>query len=83
MPIQKFRDLDTARQALWVPADAPDLVVRIKGLWAFSARLVPRQIPPGVRKFRSIEEANAEREQWVEYRVRALRAMRTSRRATD
>jgi hypothetical protein len=47
--MQKFRDLDTARKALWVPADAPDLVARIKGLWAFSARLVPRQLPPGVR----------------------------------
>ena len=48
----------------------------IKALWAFSARLVPRQIPRGVRKFHSIEEANQEREQWVTRRVRNLRAMK-------
>jgi hypothetical protein len=83
MPIQKFRNLDAARRSLWVPSDTSDLVARIKGLWAFSARLAPHQMPPGVRKFRSIEEANAEREQWVAQRVRALRATRTSRRATE
>ena len=79
MPIQKFRDLDDARRALWVRPGQADLLLRIKGLWAFSNRLAPRQIPRGVRKFRSIEEANTERDQWVEHRVRTLRAKRTSR----
>lgn len=74
MPIQKFKDFDEARRALWVESGQPNLVLRIKGLWAFSTRLTPRQIPRGIRKFRSIEEANQEREQWVERRVRALRA---------
>ncbi|ETW96374.1 hypothetical protein [Candidatus Entotheonella palauensis] len=76
MPIQKFSDLDEARRALWVQPGAPDLVSRIRKLWAFSARLAPSQSPRGVRKFRSIEEANAERDQWIEYRVRTLRAKR-------
>ncbi len=78
MPIQKFRSLDEARQALWVPSGRPGLAARIKSLWAFSTRLAPRQIPRGLRKFRSIEEANREREQWVERRVRALRAKKTT-----
>ena len=77
MPIQKFRDLDEARRALWVDSGQPDLVSRIQTLWAFSTRLAPRQIPRGVRKFRSIEEANQERDRWVIRRVRALRAKRT------
>jgi hypothetical protein len=77
MPIQKFRNLDAARQALWQHSSSPDLMSHIKALWAFSTRLVPRQIPRGVRKFRSIEEANQEREQWVMHRVQALRTART------
>lgn len=77
MPIQKFRDVDDARRALWARSGQPDLVSRIKRLWEFSTRLTPRQIPRGVRQFRSIEEANQERDQWVIRRVRALRAKRT------
>lgn len=78
MPIQKFRDLDAARRALWRVRPS-DLVAHIKALWVFSARLAPRQIPRGVRKFRSLEEANQEREQWVTRRVQQLRARRTIR----
>jgi hypothetical protein len=77
MPIQKFRDLDAARRALWRPANSADLVRYMKSLWAFSTRLVRREIPRGVRKFRSIQEANLEREQWVTRRVQALRRNRS------
>jgi len=76
MSIQKFRTLDAARQALWQQPRSSRLVTRMKALWAFSARLVPRQIPRGVRKFRSIEEANQEREQWVSRRVQTVHARR-------
>ena len=69
MPVQKFRDFEDARRALWLPSGHKDLIRRIKGLWAFSSRLVPRQIPRGVRKFRSIEEANQDREEWVARRI--------------
>lgn len=74
MPVQKFRDFETARRALWLPSGHKDLVRRIKGLWAFSSRLTPSQIPRGVRKFRSIEAANQEREQWVASRIRQQRS---------
>lgn len=79
MPIQKFRNFDDARRALWVSAEQQNLITRIKGLWTFSLRLVPRQIPRGVRKFRSIEAANQEREQWVTQRIQALRTQRALR----
>ena len=69
MPVQKFREFEAARRALWLPSGHKDLVRRIKALWAFSNRLAPSQIPRGVRKFRSIEEANQEREQWVTRRI--------------
>jgi hypothetical protein len=72
MPVYRFRDLDEARRALWVDPDDPALAKRIRGLWKFSARLVELRIPRGLRRFRSIEEANQEREEWVGARARAL-----------
>ena len=72
MPVQRFRSLDEAHRALWVAPDDPALVSRIRNLWRFSARLLERRIPRGVRRFASIEAANAERERWVEERVNAL-----------
>jgi hypothetical protein len=80
MPIQKFRSFEDARRALWVSSQQHHLIARIKSLWAFSTRLVPRQIPRGVRKFRSIEAANRERDQWVTQRVQALQTQRAFHR---
>jgi hypothetical protein len=79
VPIERFRDLDAARRALWVDRDDPSLTARIRRLWAISSRLVPLGIPRGVRKFRRIEDANREREAWVQRRVRAIQLGRASR----
>jgi len=78
MPVERFRDLDAARRALWVAPDDPKLTARIRRLWSIASRLVPLGIPRGVRKFRRIEDANREREAWVERRVRRLRRERAS-----
>lgn len=64
MPVQKFRDFDTARRALWLPSGHKDIAGRIKSLWTFSHRLAWHEIPRGVHKFRSIEEANRARQRW-------------------
>jgi hypothetical protein len=72
MPIQRFRSLDEARRALWVAPDDPALVTRIRQVWRFSARLLDRRIPRGLRRFASIEAANAERERWIADRIDAL-----------
>ncbi len=76
MPLQRFRTFEEARRALWVDTGDPRLVARIRSLWEFSAHLVPLEIPRGIRKFRTIEEANQERDRWTERRVRSLRAAR-------
>ena len=80
MPLQRFRDFDEARRALWVERGDPRLALRIRGLWAFARRLAPGAAPRGVRWFRTPEEANADRAAWIERRVRALRADRSLRR---
>jgi hypothetical protein len=76
MPLQRFRDFDEARRALWVEPGDPELLPRIRRLWAFASRLAPGSGPRGIRKFRTMEEANRERDEWVELRVRTLREQR-------
>ena len=76
MPVRRFRDLDEARRALWVAPGDPALADRIRRLWRFSARLAALSAPRGLHRFRTIEEANADRERWVTDRVRALLAER-------
>jgi hypothetical protein len=75
-PVHRFHDLDDARRALWVAGDDPALANRIRRLWRFSARLVRASAARGVRRFRTIEEANAERERRIHDRVQALLAER-------
>ena len=76
MPVQRFRSLDDARRALWVAPGDPALFARIRSVWRFSSRLLDRRIPRGLRRFRRIEDANAERERWIAARVDALVAER-------
>ena len=64
MPVQKFRTLDEATRALWTHSDDPRLPSHVRGLMAFSRRLAIVHAPPGVRRFRTMEEANAERKAW-------------------
>jgi hypothetical protein len=73
MTLQRFRDFEEARRALWIEPGDPRLAARIRSLWAFASRLTPGAAPRGLRRFRSIEDANLEREAWVVRRARALR----------
>jgi len=76
MPLQRFRDFEEARRALWIERDDPQLVSRIRSLWTFARRLAPGGAPRGIRRFRSPEEAGRERDEWIEIRARKLREMR-------
>jgi len=61
VPVYRYKSIDDARRALWSDSDAPDLARRIRRLWAFAARLYPRRCRPGVRKFRTLEDARRDR----------------------
>lgn len=76
MPIQRFHSSEEAREALWVRRDDPRLVPRIRSLWAFASRLAPGAAPRGVRRFRSSEDAQRDRDDWITQRAHALRAAR-------
>jgi hypothetical protein len=65
MPVYKFRTLQEASVALWGSPGDPRLPNRIRSWWRSCATRMVTHSPRGLRKFRSIEDANAEQEAWV------------------
>ena len=62
VPVQKFRSFDEATRALATqPADPEAIAARVASLWALSSALTPPLGFRGVSKYRSIEDANADR----------------------
>jgi hypothetical protein len=63
VPVQKFRSFDEATRALATQAAEPDTIAaRVAALWALSSALTPPLGFRGVKKYRSIEDANADHE---------------------
>lgn len=58
MPVKKLRTLKEAEENLWRDPTDPDTWRQIDALWRLGNRFRPR-FAPGVRKFRTIEEASA------------------------
>jgi len=56
MPVRKFRNVEELNQPIWRRPGDPALFRAIAAVWAFARSTRPRRFPPGVRKFRSIEE---------------------------
>ncbi len=85
MPIRKYRSLEEMnRDHRWLAAGDPSIPRKIRYLWDMSERLVEPVglcIPRGVRKYRSIEEANEERDRWEQERVDKLRVYRSRKKA--
>jgi|CXWL01.1.fsa_nt_gi hypothetical protein len=67
MPVRKFRSVEEMLPP-WMefPPTAEDLARRIRNLWGRSHLLADRQFPKGVRKYRSLEEADMDRAMMIE-----------------
>ena len=65
MPVYKFRSFEEAREALWVDEVDDACLKRIADLWAMSEALSPKRYKPGVYRYRSIEEAQADLENLI------------------
>ena len=79
MPVRKFRTLEewqASKQSAWLACDDPRVPDRIQAHWKRWSSLVPISSPRGVRKYRSIDEANADRDRWEQERIDRLRAER-------
>jgi len=64
MPVEKFRTHEEARRALWLSPGDPRIMGSLRGVLSMAIGLYPVHRPRGVFKFRSIEEANADRKRW-------------------
>jgi hypothetical protein len=69
MPIAKFRDVSEVPRPTAI--DEPDLTKRIRIQWARALLLCPRTHELGVRRFRSLDEANEARVRETVARMRA------------
>jgi hypothetical protein len=79
MPVFKYRTLEQwqeSKRDLWADCDDPRLPSRIRTHWARWSALVPPGLPRGVRKYRSTEEAEADRARWEQERIARIRAER-------
>jgi hypothetical protein len=77
MPVEKFRTLEEwqdSKRDLWLRCDDPALPGRIRAHWARWSRLVPLNVPRGVHKYRSNEEADADSERWEQERIDRIRS---------
>ena len=63
MTLRRFRSIHEMKQdQRWFPPGDPATAGRMRYLWKLSSALRPGVKPRGIRKFRSIEEANAQSE---------------------
>lgn len=80
MPVWKYRRVeDMPDAALKYERGDPRIPQSIRRLWHLSEALlgdIGTCIPRGVRKYRSVEEANADRDRWEQERVDRIRARR-------
>ena len=82
MPIRKHRTLEEMNsEPRWLPTGDSSIPLKIRYLWRLSEvllRPVGTCIPRGVRKYRSIEDANADRDSWEQERVDRIRRERNN-----
>lgn len=79
MPVQRFRtieEMNAADDQLWSPCEDPALFRKARKLLAEGSILGAIRGPRGVRKYRTLEEAEADREAWEDARIRWIRENR-------
>lgn len=80
MPVKKFRDVSEMEEVVYEPG-SPRLFEVIRHVWGLADVICPLRFPPGVFKHRSIEDAEALREQWENANFRAHREQIAARRS--
>jgi hypothetical protein len=64
MPVRKFRHVEQMNQPHWREPGDPDLYRTIARVWAFGRRTSRRRFPPGVHRYGSIEQLDAQMARW-------------------
>lgn len=74
MPVIRYQTLEEAERAGWLEPGDPTLAQRWEALWRLSQLAPAAPSLRGVLKFASIEQANRQREDWVQCCVEAGKA---------
>lgn len=64
MPVRKFRSVEEMKQAAELPTGDPSIPSRIRHLWRLASAFPRNARTRGVRKYRSVEQADAARQEW-------------------
>ena len=78
MPVRKFRSIEEMKRdhPIWRRPGDPVLYRAIALVWEVARRTNPRRFPPGVHKYRSIQEMDRAQEQLLAEHIAALRRQR-------
>lgn len=76
MPVWKYRRIEDMPEAWAMKGPDESLGRRIRAVLSLTRAIPPLNVPRGVRKFRTIDELNADRDRWEQERVDLMRARR-------
>jgi hypothetical protein len=78
MPTFKYKTFEEAERAFWNFHPDESYFHKVSELWQFADKLCPISYPKGIFKFRSIEEANKQRNEWEMQHAKKIRSERNS-----
>jgi hypothetical protein len=73
MPVYKFRSIEELDAYTWRTPGDPELYRAIRFTWDLARRTNPRHFPPGVHKYRGIDEMNLADDRRLTEHLRARR----------
>jgi hypothetical protein len=76
MPVRKFRHVGEMDRDIWYHRGDPRLFRAIRAVWGLAQTLARPVFPPGVYRFRSIEDAAEQRRLWERRNIDAIRNRR-------
>lgn len=76
MPVRKYRHVGEMERDIWHQRGDPRLFRAIRAVWQLGQTLARPTFPPGVYRFRSVEEADEQRTTWERRNIEARRRHR-------
>lgn len=76
MGLQKFKTFEEAERALWCSNPDEKYFKQVRELFKLANRLYPPDFPRGVFKYRTLEEANHAKQEWLLQNALKKRASR-------
>jgi hypothetical protein len=70
MPVYKFKSFQEARDALLVKEPDDNYYKMLSGFYATFGKLFTRRFPHGVYKFKTIKEAQKQKDDWILGRIK-------------